>query len=124
MFSYSRWEEASVTLYEVKDWQPYYHIRYVETMPGLWIRKDDSFIHEGIIERTIKSVPDKTWCLRGDVIALVENRRMYIAKYSTSLIDFLRSKEYSLGYKEDSFFVPLSTSGDITPWCEWYPPRY
>lgn len=124
MFSYSRWKEASVTLYEVKDWQPYYHIRYVETMPGLWIRKDDSFIHEGIIERTIKSVPDKTWCLRGDVIALVENRRMYIAKYSTSLIDFLRSKEYSLGYKEDSFFVPLSTSGDITPWCEWYPPRY
>lgn len=126
MFEYSRWEEANTTLYKVEDWTPYYYVQYQELIPGsgLWTRKDDFFIYEGIIEQTIKSVPNKSWCLRGDVIALVENGRMYIAKYSTSLLHFLRSKEYSEGYKEDSFFVPLSTSGDITPWCEWYPPRY
>lgn len=107
--------------WEVLDGQTYYTIRYKPDPfdPRYPARADVPFVYKGVISETAQHVANKSFCLRGDVIAVVKNDRMYIGEYSYSLIEKLRAA----GYKDESFFVPLSTSGDLSPWSRDNPPR-
>lgn len=109
------------TFWEITDGQTNYTIRYKSDPfdPYHPARADEPFVYNGIIERTVRYVANKSFCLRGDVIAVVKDGKMYIGEYSYSLIEKLRAA----GYKDESFFVPLSTSGDLTPWSRDNPPR-